>query len=61
LLPRIKTALYGTCFGIIEAIQTAVTKALNEVPIDAFQDAYVAWKSCWQKCVDAQGEYFEEI
>ena len=61
LFLRIKTALKGTRFGTIEAIQTAVTKALNEVPVDAFQDAYRAWKSRWQKCVDAQGEYFEEF
>ena len=61
LFPRIKTALKGTCFGTTEAIQTAVTKALNEVPVDAFQDAYRAWKSHWQKCVDTQGEYFEEF
>jgi histone-lysine N-methyltransferase SETMAR len=61
LFPRIKTALKGTRFGTIEAIQTAVTKALNKVPVDTFQDGYHAWKSCWQKCVDAQGEYFEEF
>jgi hypothetical protein len=42
LFPRNKTALKGTCFGNIEAIQTAVTKALNEVPVDAFQDASLA-------------------
>lgn len=61
LSPRIKTALKGTRFGTIQAIQTAVTNVLNEVPVDAFQDAYRAWKSRWQKCVDAQGEYFEEF
>lgn len=61
LSPRIKTALKGTRFGTIQAIQTAVTNALNEVPVDAFQDAYRAWKSRWQKCVDAQGVYFEEF
>ena len=61
LFPRIKTALKGTRFGTTEAIQTAVTKALNEAPVYAFHDAYHAWKSRWQKCVDAQGEYFEEF
>ena len=45
----------GHCFGTTEATKTAVTKALNEVPVDAFQDAYRAWKSRWQMCVDAQG------
>jgi len=60
LFPRIKATLKGAHFESIEAIQTAVTKALNEVPVDAFQDAYRAWKNRWKKCVDAQGEYFEE-
>lgn len=60
LFPKIKTALKGIHFGSIEAIQAAVTKALNEVPINDFQNAYQAWKRRWQKCVDAQGEYFEE-
>ncbi|CAK9827556.1 hypothetical protein ANTRET_LOCUS5241 [Anthophora retusa] len=45
----------------LETIQSAGTKALNEVSVDAFQDAYRAWKSRWQKCVDAQGEHFEEF
>ena len=59
LFPWIKATLKGAHFESIEAIQTAVTKALKEVPVDAFQDAYRAWKNRWKKCVDAQGEYFE--
>lgn len=60
LFPRIKTVLKGSRFGSIEAIQDAVTRALAKVPIEAFQDAYRAWQSRWKKCVDAQGNYFEE-
>lgn len=60
LFPRIKTVLKGIRFGSTEAIQDAVTRALAEVPVEAFQDAYRAWQSRWKKCVDAQGNYFEE-
>ena len=51
----------GVRFGSIKAIQDAVTRALAEVPVDAFQDAYCAWQSRWKKCVNAQGDYFEEF
>ncbi|PNF20262.1 hypothetical protein B7P43_G15437 [Cryptotermes secundus] len=49
LFPRIKTALKGRHFESIQAIQAAVTTALNEVPVEAFEGAYRAWESRWQK------------
>ena len=61
LFPKIKFSMKGTRFASIEAIQTAVTRALQEIPVDAFQNAYRAWQSRWKKCIDAQGEYFEEF
>ncbi|PNF36801.1 hypothetical protein B7P43_G09634 [Cryptotermes secundus] len=60
LFPRIKTALKGRRFESIQAIQAAVTTALNEVPVEAFEGVYRAWESRWKKCVDAHGQYFEE-
>ncbi|KAG8238272.1 hypothetical protein J437_LFUL017412 [Ladona fulva] len=60
LFPRIKTILKGIRFGSIEAMQDTMTRALPEVPVEVFQDAYHAWQSRWRKCVDAQGNYFEE-
>jgi len=59
LFPRIKTALKGHHFYNIEAIQAAVTTALSEVPVKAFEGAYRAWESRWKKCIDAHGQYFE--
>ncbi|KAL1122068.1 hypothetical protein AAG570_003474 [Ranatra chinensis] len=44
LFPNIKTIIKGTRFGKIEAIQRATTRALNEVAVEAFQDAYRAWQ-----------------
>jgi hypothetical protein len=60
LFPRVKTALKGCRFESIQAIQAAVTTALNEVPVEAFEGAYRAWESRWRKCVDAHRQYFEE-
>lgn len=60
LFLRIKTALKGSHFGPIEAIQDTVTRAIAEVSIEALQDVYHAWQSCWKKRVDAQGKYFKE-
>jgi len=60
LFPRIKTALKGARFENINAIQTAVTKPLNEAPpVYAFYVAFRAWKNRWQKCVNARGKYFD--
>jgi hypothetical protein len=39
----IKPALKGCRFESIPAILTAVTTALNEVPVEAFEGAYRAW------------------
>jgi hypothetical protein len=50
----------GRRFESIPAIQAAVTTALNEVPVEAFEGAYRAWESWWKKCVAAHGQYFEE-
>jgi hypothetical protein len=58
LLPVMKRGHLS--FESISAIQAAVTTALNEVPVEAFEGAYRAWESRWKKRVAAHGQYFEE-
>ena len=41
-------------------LQAAVTNALKEIPVQDFQASYDAWQNGWQRCIDAQGCYFEE-
>jgi hypothetical protein len=53
-------ALKGRRFERIPVIKAAVTTALNEVLVEAFEGAYRAWESRWKKCVAAHGQYFEE-
>lgn len=61
LFPRLKSTLKGKHHGSVEAVQQAVTRELNSIPGEAFQQAYKDWKTRWQRCVDAEGAYFEEF
>ena len=38
----------------------SVTNALKEISVQDFQASYDAWQNRWQRCIDAQGCYFEE-
>ncbi|UYV65319.1 hypothetical protein LAZ67_3003934 [Cordylochernes scorpioides] len=60
LFPKVKRCLRGHSFGDISNIQRAVTKALTGITPTDYSGAYEAWKTRWQRCVDAQGEFFEE-
>lgn len=61
LFPRVKTALKGRHHGTLDAVKEACTRALKDIPESDYQGAFEAWKHRWQKCVDAQGSYFEEF
>jgi hypothetical protein len=60
LFPRLKCSLKGHHFGTVKNVQAAVTSALKEIPVQDFQASYDAWQNRWQRCIDAQGRYFEE-
>jgi hypothetical protein len=60
LFPRLKSSLKGHHFGTVKNLQAAVTNALKEIPVQNFQASYDAWQNRWQRCIDAQGCYFEE-
>ncbi|UYV73117.1 PRKAR2B [Cordylochernes scorpioides] len=57
---EVKRCLKGHRFDDIPSIQRAVTKALTGITPTDYSGAYEAWKTRWQRCVDAQGEFFEE-
>src|SRR5215510_7571741 len=46
--------------GTVKNVQAAVTNALKEIPVQDFHASYDAWQNRWQRCIDAQGCYFEE-
>jgi len=60
LFPWLKSSLKGHHFGTAKNVQAAVTNALKEFPVQDFQASYDAWQNRWQRCIDAQGCYFEE-
>ena len=60
LLPWLKSRLKGQYFGTVKNMQAAVMNALKEIPVQDFQASYDAWQNRWQRCIDAQGCYFEE-
>lgn len=61
LFPRLKRPMKGKHFETTEGIQAACTADLKAIPENAFRDAFNAWKSRWQRCIDAEGAYFESF
>ncbi|GFX68542.1 histone-lysine N-methyltransferase SETMAR [Trichonephila clavipes] len=60
LFPKVNTALKGRHHGILGDVKRACKHALKDVSVGDFQGAYEAWKRRLQKCVHAQGAYFED-
>ena len=48
-------------FDTIDIIKDTSTRLLNSIPADEFQGAFRAWQNRWQRCIDAEGDYFEEF
>ena len=61
LFPKVKSSLKGHHHGTLSAVKEACTRTLKDLPESAYQGAFVSWQRRWQKCIDAQGMYFEEF
>jgi transposase len=61
LFPKVKSSLKGHNHGTLSAVKEACTRTLKDVPESVYQGAFESWKSRWQKCIDAQGMYFEDF
>jgi hypothetical protein len=59
LFSEIKCALKGRRFQDIENIQRNVMAALKVIPQQEFQKCLQQWQHHWDKCIAAEGEYFE--
>ena len=59
LFPKLKGVIKGTSFQDSKAITTAVTKELRAIPMKSFQKCIEAWRQRLEKCIRAQGDYFE--
>ncbi|XP_035206672.1 histone-lysine N-methyltransferase SETMAR-like [Stegodyphus dumicola] len=59
LFPRLKGVLKGQHFSDITEIQQRVTTVLRAIPKEAFADSFQQFYTRCQKCIVADGEYFE--
>lgn len=59
LFPRLKGVLKGQHFSDITEIQQRVTTVLRAIPKEAFADSFQQLYTRCQKCIVANGEYFE--
>lgn len=59
LFPALKKQLRGNHYESDDALNQAVTGALNMVSKNGLWEAFEAWQHRWNRCIDAEGSYFE--
>ena len=59
LFPKLKEILKGTHFQGVEDIKTSVTRHLKTITKEVFLQCFKAWSKRMEKCIKANGEYFE--
>ena len=57
--PKLKKVIKGTRFQDSEAIRTAVTREIQAIPEEYFQECVEELQRRLEKCIRAQGDYFE--
>jgi hypothetical protein len=59
LFPKMKLQLNGCCFDRLEEIQRESQNVLGTLREQDFQHTFQQLQWRWNRCVDAQGDYFE--
>jgi hypothetical protein len=59
LFPQLKIKLEGRHFDIIEVIEAESQMVLKTLTKHDFQDAFKKWQKYWERCIHAEGDYFE--
>lgn len=59
LFPTLKERLAGRKFDRIQDLTKAVKSELESIPREEYQKAFQKWQGRLQKCIQAQGKYFE--
>ena len=59
LFSKLKEVIKGTRFQDSEVIKTAVTRELRVIREESFQECVEACQRRLEKCIRAQGDYFE--
>jgi hypothetical protein len=60
LFSKLKLKFKGQCYNDIEEIQTESQNMMKTLMWNAFQKCFRSWKSCWNRCINAKGDYFKE-
>jgi len=59
LFLTLKKVIKGTRFQDSEAIKTGLTRDLQAIPKESFQECVKAWQRRLEKCIRAQRDYFK--
>ena len=59
LFPKLKENLRGNRYSTIDDMKEAVTRVLNTLTQEDFQEAFQKLLERYNKCIDVGGEYFE--
>jgi hypothetical protein len=60
LFHRLKIQLKGRHFDTTEVIEAESQAVLNTHTEHDFQDAFKKYQKCWERCISAEGDYFED-
>ena len=59
LFRKLKLQMKGRTFNTIEEIQKESQRVLDTIPKMDFQGCFQAWQKRWDRCIRAEGEYFD--
>ena len=59
LLPKIKLRLKGRRFDTSEEIHPGTQEVIDTRKFEKFQGCMKSWETHWDRCIHAQGDYFE--
>jgi hypothetical protein len=59
VFPKMKLRLKGWSFTSIEEVQAESQRILNTLTLADFSECFQKWQNRWDRCIEAQGDYFE--
>ena len=59
LFPQLKKTMKGRRFDDIEGVQANATRQMRDITKSGYQRCFRLWQERWNKCIQAQGHYFE--
>jgi hypothetical protein len=59
LFPKMKLWLKGHHFDMTEDIHAESQEVIDTLTYENFHGRMKSWETCWDRCIHAQGDYFE--